>query len=209
MKLSSIALAGLLGVGMVMTSGCEKDDVIPRVASVSVINNDIGTTSISMTVDGNSKDVTYQSNSATTFITTTTDATVSISMPGQSAINVSSEGTHIVGINTACDSKISSVYVKDTLDSNKIRVMNLTTYDLVGMVVVKRNGVDINVPQAIGACKVVSAYPQSLDGNWTVEIKNNLVGVTIEADKLPMDGIEVIIYDITSGQEKGTVLPLL
>ena len=197
MKLSSIALAGLLGVGMVMTSGCEKDDVIPRVASVSVINNDIGTTSISMTVDGNSKDVTYQSNSATTFITTTTDATVSISMQGKSAINVSSEGTHIVGINTACDSVISSVYVKDTLDSNKIRVMNLTTNALVNEIVVKHNGTKINIPQSIGACKVVSAYPQSLDGNWTVNINKKVVGGKIEVDKLPMDGIEIIIYDIT------------
>ena len=57
MKLRAIALAGLLGAGLLLTSGCDKDDIpFVNIASVSVVNASFDP-SINVTVDGSTKPV--------------------------------------------------------------------------------------------------------------------------------------------------------
>jgi hypothetical protein len=209
MKLRSIVTAGLLGTGLLMMSGCdwlddEVEDALPKVASVSVVNNVPGGSPIDVTVDGDTQSVAYQGN-FTYYPTVTTSDKVRVSYAGGDAITVSSSGIHVIGINTDC---ISSAYVKDTLDINKIRVMNLTTADLTSSedINITYNGAPVVFPTTVGACASVSAHDGSLVGEWKITISGGETHTINVLEETLISGYELIVYDTET--PKGYVIPL-
>ncbi len=200
MKLRSIALAGLLGAGFLMTSGCKEDDIIPRVASVNVVNATVG--DLSVTVDSSTKTV-HSQGEFVPFPIVSTDDSINVSFNGGSTTSVANDAIHVVGINTACNGE----YVKDTLDANKLRVMNLsaTTEVKITDVNITFNGVQVDIPNKIGICSVVSTHSGSINGTWTLQINGGTVD-TVNINNDLVSGVELIIYDVTS--QKGTAIPL-
>ena len=211
MKLRSIVTAGLLGAGLLMMSGCdwlddEIEDALPKIASINVVNASEAP-SIGVTVDGVTQTVDYQSTFKS-FVTTTTNNTVNVSYTGGDSIDVSSSGVHIVGINTNCS---TGHFVKDTLDNNKIRLMNLTTTSFdpsdAANISITLDGIPVTFPSTIGGCDSVSAHDGSLVGTWEIKINGSVIGsYTVDANTL-ISGYELIVYDIAA--KSGTVIPLL
>ena len=205
MKLRSIALAGLLGAGLLMTAGCDKEDVpFVNIASVSVVNGSI-TPNVNVVVDGNTQQVDWQ-DTFKFFPTTTTDDNINVSYEGGPNLSLNSEGTYIVGINTNCP---RSDYVVDKLDANKLRVMNLSDNEQVQVsdVNITHDGVAIPLPAVLTECSTNSTYTGTLEGTWTLQINSGPIEtVTIDSSN-PTSGIELIIYKVD--KQKGTVIPLI
>ena len=202
MKLRSIALAGLLGAGLLMTSGCNEDDVkdlLPKIASVNVVNGTAG--NLDVTVDGTEKPVSSY-GTFTGFSSTTTDSTVDISFPGNPSTAVSTGDIHVVGINTAC----ADIYIDDKIDDKKIRVMNLSNSSITASTIeiTNTNGTSITLPSDVGSCKIVSTYTGSILGIWTIKVNGAQVGSSVDISTSLIAGVELVIYDNSTA----TVIPI-
>ena len=125
---------------------------------------------------------------------------------GGTTTSLNSSGTYVVGINSNCS---TGHYVVDTLDNNKLRVMNLSDTEkvLVSDVNITHNGVSIPLPSVINECSKGATFTGSLEGKWTLQIKDGSIEEVKIDSSNPTSGIELIIYDVRG--KKGTVIPLL
>ena len=131
MKLRSIALAGLLGAGLLMTSGCNEDDVLDAVGDLLQQN-------VVYTVNGTGGDVTFTVGSESTLVAdkafnadllTGSDSYAVSYTPNNGLIPVSfDEGSTYIYAATTCT---SAGQLNHEVNTNKVNIINLSNTEIV------------------------------------------------------------------------------
>ena len=156
MKLRSIALAGLLGAGLLMTSGCTEDDVIDAIKDalhvnvVYAVNGIAGTTVTFSATDQTDVPVVYKSFTA---FPLAGQSSYTVSYNGGSAATINSDGIHLY-VATSCN---ANGYLQSSEDANRVQVVNLTTAPLVGSnIVVQTSQGTVSGSTSVNPCTVGS-----------------------------------------------------
>ena len=188
MKLRSIALAGLLGTGLLMTSGCGTSDLTGFVGDLLQQN-------VVYTVNGYGSDVNFTVGSdsqivadksyATNLLTGSSSYAVSYT-PNNGITPVSfADGSTYIYTATTCT---SAGHLEHEVNTNKVNVINLSSSiisaDSNTIVITQADGTEHNVTEAIGGCAVTSVA--SLN---TVVFENDM--------NISLDGGNTVAYTVT------------
>lgn len=208
MKLRSIALAGLLGAGLVMTSGCGKDDVKDilniNTSAVYAVNDLSG--DINVTVKDEQKTV-ESMGIAKVFPTTSQDDKLNVSYDDGASTDLGStqlnnDGIHVYAA-TQCDP--TKEFLVDTYDGKKVRVMNLTGAAIdKGNVVVTHDGVPVTIPENAAPCAVTSTFTDDTRGIWSVTVDGEAYP---DVNLTKNIGFEIVVY--STAPNVGTIVPLV
>lgn len=207
----SIVLAGLLGTGALMTSGCGIEDVKDALdintGSVALFNDTAAP--LDITVNSEVKTVAGQNIIGNyDVLVTQDDHTVNISYPGAaSTLSFNNSGaTYVYAAAPDC----TNGYVLDVVGTEKLRVMNLSGGDILNSDLnISRDGVKIDLPSTAFDCTVTSTYTGATDGNWSIEYKGvDLLGVGAYESTNDSVKIEVVVYDVSGGNEAGGIVLL-
>jgi len=231
MKLRSIALAGLLGAGLIMTSGCTEDDVKDAITDITKANVVYAvngyTDSTDITVGGTVYPVTAYNLEA---VPLTGDAQTAVSYTKNS--NTSDEShfdygnahMYIATDNSNCSQAGSLFYVRDSsTGTGKVEVFNLTLsdYDATQETVkVHINGGTVNervvaitaTNSAVASCQKVAATQTLADLNMqvgdtvAVEVNGQTSSAYTIEDNIPTNvDIDLVVFS----NDNGVFVPLI
>lgn len=224
MKLRSIALAGLLGGALLMTSGCSSDDVLDAVndvLKVNVIHVANANDGVNFTVDGT--DEVVSKDSSKMFIVEGKDSYTVSNGVNNSPEDFAKDSAHLYAL---CN---NGSVLTDTATGGvrEIEVLNLSAAPI-------NAGVDQNITvkvyngvvelatmnlggQTMSACSraIVPAATFDLSDVTRVEV-NGVVydvpaydsDVTAVLDSLNDVDFDIVIFDTSVGAEKGAIVPL-
>ena len=162
MKLRSIALAGLLGASLLMTSGCDKDDVEKALndifnTSYITIANGIGNPP-DFTVSGSIGSVSVNSEKIG-FVAAINDESYDVYVTGESATKKTfvKDGGYLYGYCTNATGKITDV-VDDVSDGVRFGIVNLSQTHYIGkdIEITLRNGNKISATVTVSTCDLTT-----------------------------------------------------
>lgn len=184
MKLRSIALAGLLSSGVLMTSGCGTGDLTGFVGDVlqqNVVYTVNGTGGpVTFSVTGAADTLVEDQNFTANLLTGYDNYSVTYSPNGGIDPKTFPAGSTYMYTATTCD---ALGYLQHEIKANKVTFVNTAIYALapadLQIVITQTDGTQHTVTETIGACGITSAL--SLDG---VVLENDM-NITVNADGLP------------------------
>jgi len=154
MKLRSIALAGLLGTGLLMSSGCSLEDTLQDILKTNVVYTTNGTTVSGTFSATNATDQVVASNSFTVF-PLAGDDTTTVTFNGASDASFAYGNIHHY-IATTCN---ANGYLAHTADATKMHIVNLTgnTYDANKIIIKQADGTTLTSSAAYNPCTIGAA----------------------------------------------------
>lgn len=183
MKLRSIALSGLLGAGLLMTSGCGTDDVTDLVGDLLQQN-------VVYTVNGTGGDVTFTVGTESNLVVdkaynadllTGSDSYAVSYTPNGGLTPVSfNEGSTYIYAATTCT---GAGQLNHEVNANKVNIVNLSTEitpgEVTSIVITQADGITTHdVTEIVGGCAVTGV--PSLNG---VVIENEMnIKVTVNGE---------------------------
>ena len=176
MKLRSIALSGLLGAGLLITSGCT-EDIIEDILKANVIYTVNGTVdSVVFAVTGDSDTTPVESQAYTPHLLTgSSNYDVSYTGITPVAFPYGSVYTYIA---TNC---AAEGYLQHEINANKVNFVNISGGDIPGntnsIVITQADGTEHNVTEPIGDCGITGVT--SLDGMVFEQDMNVSIGGTV------------------------------
>ena len=185
MKLRSIALAGLLGTGLLMTSGCGTDDVTDLVGDLikqNVVYTLNGTSGpVTFTVTGDTDTEVLSQEYAPHVLTGSSTYDVSYS----GGPNVSfPDGSVYLYAATTCST--ASGALSHEVNANKVNIVNLSETDIVpgvdtSIVVTQVNGTTHSITETVGKCSVAgvpSLNSVVLENDMNITVTSNGIVLT-------------------------------
>ena len=187
MKLRSIALSGLLGAGLLMTSGCS-EDIIEDILKANVIYTVNGTVSdVTFTVTGDTDAFVASKEYAPHLLTGHSDYAVSYT-PNTGLVPISFPHGSVYMYAAANCTLAASGYLQHEVNANKVNFVNLSETNLPGgtglIVITQADGTEHTVTEDIGLCSINGAA--------------SLNGVVLENDmNISIDGGSTTLYTVT------------
>lgn len=207
MKLRSIALAGILGMTALTTTGCLEDaadDIIDafdiKTGKLVLFNSTVNP--IDILVNNEIHTVGPQNILGDySAIVTEDDHTIDISYTGStnSAVLQNNNGAYVYAVAPAC----TDGYVVDIVGNEKLRVMNVSGVEIPNADLnISLNGVKIALPSNALDCKVTATYTGPTDGVWRVRAYGaDFLGIDGYTSNDPDVQVEIVIYNVNAEAE--------
>ena len=219
MKLRSIALVGLLGAGLLMTSGCGEDDVIDAVndaLKANVIHVANANSSVDFTVDGVAEVV--DQNSSQMFVVEGKDSYDVSYGVNTSQVSFPKDSAHLYAL---CASGLV-IIDSATGSPRQIDIINLSGTDITNggsvTVILKRSGltdVTATVTQSDACSKQALTFSDSFALSEITGVEVNGLAYVIPPYDQDVEDVltdlnsvdfDIVVFDPLAG--KGTIVPL-
>ena len=230
MKLRSIALAGLLGTGLIMTSGCGVDDVeefIQEAVKTAYITVANGQTSQNFNIGSIGTVPVGEYLTDFTANLTQDSYIVSHGDPAEDAVSFPKGGGHLYGLCAAPHATTSANVVADSNDGTRFKIVNLGVTDSTAVVITLTTGdqdvtatvsADVCTKQAIpefDAVDITKVTAVSIDADGagstpaiTIDVPTYEPEVQTVIDQLgDRAEFDLIVFDLSAG--KGTIVPIV